>query len=692
MWMTLAALATEPVDPYLWLEDVDGRKALHWVSRQNKVADRELTRDPAYGALRERLLDIFTSDARIPTPTVLNGTWYNFWQDEDHVQGVWRRTTAASYRTDAPAWETVLDLDALSAAEGRTWVWAGANCLPPEYRRCMVALSDGGSDATVKREFDTVEKKFVEDGFELPAAKSRLVWVDADTLYVSTDWGPETLTDSGYPRQVRRWTRGTPFTDAVWVAEAARTDVAISAWVDHAPGFYREGVYLAHTRYESEQFLFRNGQLVPIEVPRDAQAALWREWLLIELRSPWEIGGQQFLPGSLLAAPLEPFLAGERNLAVVFEPTPTVSLEDWSSTRQTVVLSLLDNVRSRTEVVTPPAITDPPTVGWSRRPMEHLPTLGQVAVWPVDADRSDEVFVLATDFLTPSTLLFGAADSAAPPTPLKALPPLFEAADLEVNQFFATSLDGTRVPYFQVSRKGLALDGKNPTAVYGYGGFEQSMLPSYSATVGAAWLERGGVYVLANIRGGGEYGPAWHQAALKANRHKAYEDFAAVSQDLIDRGVSSPAHLGAMGGSNGGLLVGNMAIGWPHLYGAIACQVPLLDMRRYSQLLAGASWMGEYGNPEVPEDWSYIQTFSPYHLVRDGVDYPRILFTTSTRDDRVHPGHARKMVAKMKAQGHDVLYWENTQGGHGGAANHEQRATMWAMSYLFLWNELASNN
>ncbi len=670
-------------DPYLWLEEVDGRKALAWVKKQDAVAERELTADPSYAPMRDRVLTILNSDARIPTPGVLGDAWYNFWQDKNNVQGVWRRTTRASFATAAPAWEVVLDVDALSKTEGKTWVWHGAQCLPPEYRRCMVALSDGGTDADVKREFDTVDKRFVEGGFVVPTAKSDVAWIDADTLYVGTDWGANTLTDSGYPRQVRRWKRGTPLADAAVVDDGVAADVSVSAWVDHTPGFHREFITKAHTFYSSTTLLVRDNGTIKLDVPLDANVSAWREWLLVNLRTDWTVGGQTLPAGGLAAIRLDAFLAGDRTFQVLFAPTARRSLQGFATTKSHIVLSILDNVRSRSEVLTPAGNT------FARSPIAGLPDMGDVSVWAVDDDTSDEVFVYVTDFLTPSTLAIGSAAPGAPaPSPLKALPALFDSANLEVQQFEATSKDGTKVPYFQVSKKGIALDGKNPTLIDGYGGFEVSRLPAYNAALGAAWLERGGVYVQANIRGGGEFGPQWHQAALKANRPRAYEDFAAVSQDLIDRKVTTPAHLGAKGGSNGGLLMGNMAVGWPQLYKAILCQVPLLDMRRYSKLLAGASWMGEYGDPDDPAQWAFIQTFSPYHLVRADGRYPRVFFTTSTRDDRVHPGHARKMYAKMAAMGHDVLYWENMQGGHGGAANNDQRAKMWALSYTFLWREL----
>jgi prolyl oligopeptidase len=670
-------------DPYAWLEDVEGKKSLAWVKKQDKRSEKELTKDAGYEPLRQRLMTILNSNDRIPRPDVRGDHWYNYWQDASHVQGVWRRTTRDSYAANAPAWEVVLDIDALSVTEGKHWVWHGASCLPPENRRCMVSLSDGGSDADVKREFDLVDKAFVKDGFVIPQSKSDVAWIDQDTLYVGYDWGAGTLTDSGYPRQARRWKRGTPLADAKVVGEGKTSDVSVSAWVDHTPGYHREFFTAGHTFYDSETWLVQGDALVHVDVPTDANVWAWKDWLMVSLRSDWKPGDRKFVAGSLIATKFDDFMAGKREFQPLFTPTSRTSLAGTSTTKNLILLSVLDNVKSRTLVLTPGE------TGFVETTIAGLPEIGTVSVRPVDDLASDEVFVDATGFLQPPTLSIGSAVAgSAPPTVLKALPAQFDSSNLDVQQFEATSADGTKVPYFQVSKKDLKLDGNNPTVVDGYGGFEVSLTPNYSGGIGAAWLERGGVYVLANIRGGGEFGPTWHQAALKANRHKAYEDFAAVSQDLITRKVSSPEHLGAKGGSNGGLLMGNMAIGWPQLYKAILCQVPLLDMQRYSHLLAGASWMGEYGDPDDPEQWKFIQSFSPYHLVKPGVRYPRILFTTSTRDDRVHPGHARKMAAKMLDLGDDVLYWENTEGGHGGAANNEQRAKMWALSWTFLWNEL----
>lgn len=667
-------------DPYLWLEEVEAEASLDWVRAQNTVSQGELAGSPEFAARRERLLSIMDSDAKIPMVSKLGDYYYNFWKDGTHVRGIWRRTTWEEYQKASPAWETVLDIDALGAAEGESWVWAGATCLPPEKERCLISLSRGGADANVVREWDMTTRSFVKGGFEAPEAKQDLGWIDQDTVWVSSDFGPGSLTSSGYARTVRKWTRGTPFSSAELVYEGQESDVAVGAWRDHTKGYVRDWVYRSPTFYSSEIFLLVDGELQKLDKPEDANLSTFREWMYLELRSDWAVGGQTYTAGSLLAIELDEFLAGGRDFDVLFAPGPRTSLAGFSVTKKYVVLATLDNVRSRLEVL------KPTKKGWTRAPFPGLPEFGTVNAWAIDAERSDEVFLTITDYVTPTTLQHMRLGKGQPRT-VKQLPAFFDATGLSVTQHEATSKDGTKVPYFQVAKTDLALDGTNPTLLYGYGGFEVSMLPGYSGGTGATWLEPGGVYVVANIRGGGEFGPSWHQAALKENRNKAYEDFAAVAEDLVARKVTSVDHLGIMGGSNGGLLVGNMLTDYPTLFGAAVCQVPLLDMKRYNKLLAGASWMGEFGDPDT-DDWSFLQRYSPYQKLSAEVDYPRTLFMTSTRDDRVHPGHARKMAARMMEQKHDLLYFENIEGGHGGAADNKQAANMWAMAYTFLWNEL----
>jgi len=683
--MNIASRAAESPatdDPYLWLEDVTGEKALAWVKEQNAVSVAELAGSDGFKSLHGRLLKILDSAEKIAYVEKLGDLYYNLWRDAAHERGLWRRTTLAEYRKPEPAWEVVLDLDALAKAEGENWIWHGAECLKPDHKRCLVSLSRGGADADVTREFDLVTRQFVPQGFTRPEAKGFMGWIDVDTVYLATDFGPGSMTHSGYPRIAKEWRRGTPMDQARTIYEGKPEDVSVGAFRDHTPGYERDFVYRSPTFFTSEVYVRRGGDLVHIDKPADAQLSAHRDLLLLTLRSDWSVGARTYRAGSLLAADFEAFLEGSRQFEVLFEPTERVSLAGFSPTLHHILLNTLDNVRSRVQVLTR-------KVGaWTRQALPGVPDFGSANATAADSDRSDDFFLTADDFLTPTSLSLGVAGASAVAERLKALPSFFEAADLAISQHEAVSKDGTRIPYFQVSRKSVALDGKNPTLLYGYGGFEISMTPDYRALNGAGWLEKGGVYLLANIRGGGEFGPAWHHAALKEGRHRAYEDFIAVAEGSIARKLTSPRHLGIMGGSNGGLLMGNMLTMRPDLFGAIVCQVPLLDMKRYSHLLAGASWMEEYGDPDDPAQWEFIKTFSPYQKVDAGTRYPPTLFTTSTRDDRVHPGHARKMVAKMKAQRHDVLYYENVEGGHGGAANNAQAAFMSALAYTFLWNHL----
>lgn len=672
--------ASAPEDRYLWLEDVTGDETLAWARARNAETAKALETD-AFRALERRLLDILDSDARIPYVEKLGPWYYNFWRDARNPRGLWRRTTLAEYRNERPAWETVIDVDVLGALEKQNWFWQGADCLKPDYRCCLVSLSRGGKDAAVVREFDLEAKAFVENGFFLPEAKTGAGWLDADSLYVGTDFGPGSMTTSGYPRIAKVWKRGTPLTAAETVFEGKTDDVSVFALRDHTKGFERDFVYRGVSFFTSELFLRQGGKLLKIEKPDSANASVWRDLLLLELRDDWLVGGSSYPAGALLASDFEGFLKGERRFDVLFEPTERKSLAGFSPTRHHVLVNELDNVRNRVYTLTR-------TEGkWSRKPLPGMPDLGTVAASAVDEEESDDYFLTVTDYLTPTGLFLGTVGKRAPEK-LKQLPAFFDADGLEVSQHETVSTDGTRIPYFQVARAGLALDGESPTLLYGYGGFEVPLVPAYSGGVGAAWLEQGGVYVVANIRGGGEFGPRWHKAALKADRHKAHEDFIAVAEDLVRRKATTSRQLGIQGGSNGGLLMGNMLTLRPDLFGAVVCQVPLLDMRRYHQLLAGASWMEEYGNPDDPREWEFIRTFSPYHNLKEGVSYPPTLLMTSTRDDRVHPGHARKMAAKMLDDGQRVLYWENIEGGHGGAADNKQAAHMNALAYTFLWQQL----
>ncbi|RPD87654.1 prolyl oligopeptidase family serine peptidase [Luteimonas sp. 100069] len=670
-------------DPRQWLEAVTDEKALDWVRAQNAKAEAELAATPEFKQLEADLLGIYDSDDKIPAVYKQGDWYYNFWRDRNHERGIWRRTTLEEYRKPQPKWETVLDLDALNKAEGENWVWHGASCLRPAYTRCLIALSRGGADADVTREFDVASKSWVDGGFFREEAKGALGWIDQDNVYVYTDFGDGSLTSSGYPRIVKQLARGQSMDQAKLVYEGKPDDMYIAAIHDDTPGFERDFVSRTLAFYNDELYLRgADGQLTRIDAPNSANKSVHRDWLMLELREPWDVGGRTYPAGSLLATNFDAFMGGKREFDVLFEPTETTSLAGATWTRNHLVLNVLEDVKNKLTVLTPGAN------GWARSELAGVPELGTVAVSAVDSDESDAVWMTVTDYLTPSTLMLAEVGGNAAPETLKTMPAFFDASTHEVEQHFATSKDGTRVPYFIVRPKDMKLDGSNPTLLYGYGGFEISLTPGYSGGVGKGWLEKGGVYAVANIRGGGEYGPRWHQAALKANRHKAYEDFAAVAQDMIDRKITSPAHLGIRGGSNGGLLTGNMLTQYPQLFGAVVIQVPLLDMQRYHKLLAGASWMAEYGNPDKPEEWEFIRTFSPYHLFDPAKDYPPTLILTSTRDDRVHPGHARKMHALMSEAGKDVRYYENIEGGHGGAANNRQQAHMDALYLTFLWQQL----
>ncbi|MCW0367442.1 hypothetical protein NB699_002425 [Xanthomonas sacchari] len=683
---TAAAKETAmPQDPYAWLEDVTGTKALDWVKAQNAKTEARLAETPAFKAREAGIREVLDSDAKIPAVQKIGPYYYNLWKDRAHERGLWRRTTLDEYRKPEPKWETVLDLDALNKAEGENWVWHGANCLRPEYRRCLIALSRGGADADVTREFDLSTKQWIKDGFFRPEAKGGLSWIDADTVYLYTDFGPGSLTSSGYPRIVKQWKRGTPMTSATLVYEGKPDDMYIAAMHDDTPGYERDFVSRTLAFYNDEMYLRgADGRLTKIDVPNSANKGVHRQWLTLELRDPWTVGGTTYPAGALLVTKFDDFMAGKRDFQVLFTPTETASLASFAWTKSRLVLNVLDDVKSRLWVLTPGEGE------WARAafPVGDL-AFGSTSVDAVDADENDQVWLTSTDFLTPTTLML--ADVQRGPKSietLKAMPSFFDASKDEIEQHFAVSKDGTKVPYFLVRPKQLKADGSAPTLLYAYGGFEISMTPFYSGSLGRAWLDQGGVYALANIRGGGEYGPRWHQAALKQNRHKAYEDMAAVAQDLVARKITSAKHLGVQGGSNGGLMAGNMLMQYPQLFGAVVVQVPLLDMKRYSHLLAGASWMAEYGNPDT-DDWKFIQTFSPYHLFDPKKTYPPVIFLTSTRDDRVHPGHARKMAAKMIDAGKDVTYYENIEGGHGGAANNAQAAHMQALAYSFLWERLS---
>jgi prolyl oligopeptidase len=575
----------------------------------------------------------------------------------------------------------VLDLDELSKKEKKNWVWHGTSFIYPGEDLCLLSLSDGGKDADEVREFDVKTKDFVKGGFFLPECKNSVAWRNRDELWVAADFGPGSMTKSGYPRIVKAWKRGTPLSAAKTIYEGEEGDVSVSAYTVHDHDKQYEYIYRGTSFFTNESRLNVGGNFVLIDKPKDATFGSFDDWAMLTLRTDWKVGDKTYKAGSLICNKLDDYLKGDRNFDVLFEPSERTSLSSSTQTENYMILTVLDNVCSR------PMLLEVKNGKWVQNPLPLPDEFAQVSYWAVDPHHSDDYFFTSNQFLKPNTLYMGTAGKSAMQA-LKSSPSYFNADGLEVQQFQATSKDGTLVPYFQVSKKDLKLYGTNPTLLYGYGGFEVEMLPYYGASVGAAWLEKGGVYVLSNIRGGGEFGPRWHEAARKENRQRAYDDFAAVAEDLIARKVTSPKHLGIQGGSNGGLLMGVMLTQRPELFGAIACGSPLLDMQRYHKLLAGASWMDEYGDPDKADEWAYISKYSPYQNISKDKTYPPILITTSTKDDRVHPGHARKMAAKLKASGHEVLYYENIEGGHSAAADNKEAAFMSALDYDFLWHKL----
>jgi len=665
-----------PPDENLWLEDIHGTEALAWVAAQNEITAAALDSDET-AATATRILEVIDSDDRIPHVSRRGDHLYNFWRDTAHPRGLWRRTTLESYLAADTQWELLLDIDALGASEGTEWVFAGARLLPHEHDRALLQLSPDGGDAVVVREFDIPSRSFIDDGFVVPLAKSRVTWIGRDAIFVATDFGPGSMTSSSYPRTLRRWSRGTPLDAAPLVHEVGVDDLSIGAAHQSTVGFERDLVYEALDFYRERVHLLTADGLVRIETPEDADIEVHKEWLLVLPRSDWG----SYVTGSLLAIGFDAFLGGSRDFTVVFTPTASTSLQEWDWTASRLILTLLDDVSTRLEVLDP-------ADGWSSVPIA-VPPLSAAHVVDTSPDESDEYWLQVSGFTTPPTVFRG--EIGSDPVAVRAAPSFFDDADFDVSQHFAVSDDGTRVPYFQVARRGILLDGSHRTLLSGYGGFQVARLPEYSGVIGRGWLERGGVFVLANIRGGGEYGPAWHTAALRSERPRAFEDFAAIARDLVARGVTVPSRLACEGRSNGGLLVGNMLVNYPSLFGAVICGVPLLDMQRYTKLSAGASWIAEYGDPDVPEDWEFMRHWSPYQLLSPDVEYPATFLYAATSDDRVGPVQARKMAARMQRFGiPGTLYFEPTDGGHGGAVDNAATARLYSYMYGFAWSALSS--
>ena len=661
-------------DPYLWLEEIDGEAALEWVRSRNDETTDRLTADPQFEALQSHALAILTSDARIPYGALRGGYVYNFWQDDVHVKGIWRRATLESYRSAEPEWQVLLDIDALAEAEGENWSFKGASCLAPDYDRCLISLSPGGGDASEVREYSIAAEGFVEGGFFVPTAKSGVDWADNDTLYVGTDWGEGSLTESGYPRVLKRWRRGTPLETAETFFEGEVEDVAVGVSVFRRPEGATTVVHRAVTFYDSEYYLMDDaGALAKMPLPAKSELmGVFEGKILATLQQDWSYRGAEYKKGALVALQIDGFDAD-----AVYAPGPREAIAGVNAAKSAIYVELLDNVVGKLKRFTPSED------GWTNSPVS-LPDNGTLSITTANAFR-DDFMVNFENPVTPDSLFYFANGGTGGEI-IKSTPDFYDANDVVVEQRIATSADGENIPYFVMGRKNVIAQGNAPTVLYGYGGFLIPILPQYQALAGKLWMERGGVYVLANIRGGGEFGPEWHAAALKHNRQRAYDDFHAVAEALKSTGVAN--RVGIIGGSNGGLLVGAAFTQRPDLYDAVLCAVPLLDMLRYHKLLAGASWVGEYGDPDNPEDREVILTYSPYQNVKADADYPEVFFLTSTRDDRVHPGHARKMAAKMLEQGHKLFYYEQIDGGHGAATNQKDRAFQQALQYVYFSRQL----
>ena len=672
-------------DSYIWLEEARSDKALDWVRAENERTMGLIAGDPRFETIKAEALAIYDSEDRIPYVSIKPDGLYNFWQDKANPRGLVRRTTLESYRTDSPEWETVLDVDALAAAEGREWVYKGSTCLPPEERLCMIALSDGGEDATVLREFDMVTGSFVEGGFVLDEkSQGGIEWIDADTMLVSRDFGEGTLTESQYPRTTRLWKRGTPLAEAeeIWRGEEADVWSGASLLRDHTGAVHGTYAFRATSFHETEYYWQKDGEWVRLDLPLKASPyGLIDGQLLFSTDVDWEVQGQTFPADALVSVDLEDFKADPNGAAktLVWAPQDKQTKQGAANTAESLYVSLLDNVRGRVLkfdhvdgkwVSTEIALPDNATVGV------------QAA-----SDFSDEVMYSVTDFLTPSTLYY--SDGSAAPAVIKTSPSYFDAAGMEVEQFEATSADGTKIPYFLVKPKGMVMDGTNPTLLTGYGGFQVPRLPSYLGSIGKTWVERGGAYILGNMRGGGEFGPGWHQSAIRENKQRTWDDFIAIAEDAIARGITSADHLGIQGGSQGGLLVGTAFTQRPELFNAAIVQIPLFDMLRFHEIGRGASWTGEYGDPRIPEQRAWIEPYSPYQKLLEGKDYPAPFFWASTADDRTHPAHARKGAARVKELGQEYYYFEDMTGGHSGGVDNEQRAKIQALQMVYLLQRLA---
>ena len=685
----ITAQGSDAEDPYIWLEEIQGERALAKVDQWNADTEAVLTAQAEYPLAKAWARQILDDTRQIAMPDAIMGDQVtNLWRDADNPRGLWRTATLQSYLAGAPEWRTLIDVDQLGEDEGQSWVWHGANCLAPEYTRCLVSLSPGGTDADVVREFDIATGAFVEGGFTLPEAKSNVAWYDENTLFVGTDEGAGSLTDSGYPRLVKLWERGTDFAQARLIAEGEQTDISMNGFSvldgETRYRFVRRGPSFWTSEYA---LVTDNGDTVPLPLPEDAEfEAVLGGFVIGKLNSPMETSAGTEQPGALLAWSLDDVLdGGDPQPFAVFRPSETQAVEQVAASENKLWVKVLDDVSGKLIELTPDA------TGWTERAMD-LPANSTIQIAETSG-TGDTAFVTVESMLTPPTLY--AVPSEGEPVAIASEPAQFDASKFSVEQKFATSKDGTKVPYYLVRPAGA--EGPLPTLIHAYGGFRAAQTPKYltaepyrSGPLGLFWVESGNAYVLANIRGGGEYGPRWHEDALREKRQNSFDDFHAVADDLVANRLASPGRIAASGRSNGGVLVGAVANQRPDLYGAIISGSPLIDMKRYNKLLAGASWMAEYGNPDVPADWAFMREWSPYQNMRDTPDVPAAFYYLSTLDDRVHPGHARKAAAKHEAWGQTFYYHEYREGGHSVGSDHEEDAKRAALLLAYLNREIGT--
>ncbi len=669
-------LAAPDDDPYVWLEDVDGAKATAWADAESA---RTMARfgDSAFATDRDTLAAILDRPDNIPYISRRGDRVFNFWKDANNPRGLWRMTDLASFRTPSPRWDVLLDLDELAAKEGEDWIWKGAPTLPGSHDRALVGLSRGGGDASVGREFDLRTRAFVRGGFEMPETKANVAWLDRDTVLLAAALGDGMATKSGYARTVRLWQRGVDPLAAPVIFETTAEHMSVACGVEHYAGFERVIFVDRSGFFDTIVWIGdRNGPKQRIDLPTDALHDWHRGWLAVKPRTAWTVGGRTYAPDTVVGISFAAFLSGDRSFAVLFEPGERRSLQGFFWSGGMLVLSILDNLKPVFEILSP-------SDGWSRKTLSGMPEIGVASVWSLDIEEEESTGDLLAATQTPTTpATLYLVERGKAPEILKKAPETFDASGLVVTRHEAVSVDGARIPYTQV---GPAKEtGDAPVHVTGYGGFNISQLPYYSASIGKLWLERGGTSVTANIRGGGEFGTPWHKAGMREGKRLSHDDFAAVAVDLVRRGVTRPGRIAAEGGSNGGILITNMLTRYPERFGALFCTIPLIDMRRYSKLLAGASWIAEYGDPDESEDWRFLSAMSAYHVAEPGRPYPPILIATTRRDDRVHPGHARKMTAKLKSMGYRAWFYELAAGGHGYGKDNKERAAFTALGYAFL--------